>query len=110
MVGGILMNQQEILNRYQKEKDEGKIFFNGKSLLKGYGLMTIVACFLMVMSFLLTGESTITDITFILIMPFLFCIYGMKAYYSKNKINILLSFLWFIFFIFKILDFISEYF
>ena len=104
------MNHQEILNRYQKEKDEGKIFFNGKSLLKGYGLMTIVAFFLMVMSFLLTGESTITDIVFILILPFLFCIYGMKAYYSRDKIYILLTFLWFLTFFFKIINFISEYF
>lgn len=76
MVGGYTMNKEEILRRYQNEKDEGKVFFESKALFKGFTMMMLIAMFLMIMAFLLSGDTIITDICFLLIIPFLFCFYG----------------------------------
>lgn len=64
MVGGYTMNKEEILRRYQNEKDEGKVFFESKALFKGFTMMMLIAMFLMIMAFLLSGDTIITDICF----------------------------------------------
>ena len=103
------MLKDEIIQKYHKEKDEGKIFFSQKALLKSYGVMAIIAAFVIIMSFLLTGESTIPDIVFILILPYIFIIYGTRAFYLKNKLYIFISLLWFFTFCIKVIDFINEF-
>lgn len=103
------MTKEEIIQNYHKEKDEGKIFFSHKALMKGYGFMVMIACFLMIMSLLLTGKSTITDIISILVLPFLFVIYGVRAFYLKNRSDIIISLVWFFIFCMKIIDFMNEF-
>lgn len=104
------MTKEEIIQRYHKEKDEGKIFFNHKSLMKSYGVMVVIACFLMIMSFLLTKESTIADIIMILLLPFVLIIYGTKAYYTRNKTYYFITCSWIFIYFFRIIDFMKEFF
>lgn len=103
------MNKEEIIQRYYKEKDEGKIFFNGKALLKAYGVIVIVAFMLGLMSILLMKDTTIADIIFILVTPSLFVIYGTRGYYTKEKSNYFIAIVWFVLFIDKIITFINTY-
>ena len=49
------MNKEEILRRYQNEKDEGKVFFESRALFKGFTMMMLIAMFLMIMAFLLSA-------------------------------------------------------
>lgn len=104
MVGGYTMNKEEILRRYQNEKDEGKVFFESKALFKGFTMMMLIAMFLMIMAFLLSGDTIITDICFLLIIPFLFCFYGIKGYYTKNKTTIFISAVWIFLYIMRFID------
>lgn len=104
------MTKDEILNRYHKEKDEGRLFIESKSLFKGFTMMMLVGLFLMVMSFLLTGEDTITNIIFILIMPFLICFYGIKGYYKKDKTYMIIAFIWLIIYAMRFFGLIKQLF
>ncbi len=104
------MNKEEILRRYQKEKDEGKVFFESKALFKGFTMMMLVAMILMIMSFLLSGDTIITNICFLLIVPFLFCFYGIRGYYTKDKTNIFIAITWIFIYILRFFDILKELF
>lgn len=103
------MNKEDIIQRYYKEKDEGKVFFNGKALLKGYGLVVLISFILIIMSILLMKDMTISNIVIILVIPSVFIIYGTRAYYLKDRSDIFIATVWFVIFIIKILQFINTY-
>lgn len=104
------MTNEEIIQRYHQEKDEGRVFFNRKAFSKGFAVMAIIAGFLMIMSFLLTKETTITDIVEMIFLPFLLAAYGMKAYYFQNKTYYFITCAWFFTFLLKMMSFINMYF
>lgn len=101
------MNKEEILQRYYKEKDEGVIFIQSKALIKGFSLTVLLAMILMIMSFLLTKDSTIADIIFILLLPFVISCYASKAYYLKNKTYFFVTVCWILIYVLRFIDFIQ---
>lgn len=104
------MTKDEILKKYHQEKDEGKIFIESKSVLKGFTIMIFVGMFLITMSLLLTGEDTITNIVLILLLPFIFCFYGISAYYKKDKMYMFVSTVWAFIYVMRVFDFMKEFF
>lgn len=101
------MKKEEILNKYQQEDDEGIIFLKNKALIHGYGCMVIVGIFLMFMSFLLTDDDIIANVVYLLLLPFLFLLYGFRAYFLKDKSYFFIAFVWFTIFCFRFYDMIS---
>ncbi|MCD7950983.1 MAG: hypothetical protein LUG12_12110 [Erysipelotrichaceae bacterium] len=47
-------------------------------------LLMIISLMMMIISYFITGNTIITDLIFILFMPFIICFYGIKGYYEDE--------------------------
>lgn len=90
------MNKEKILASYRHEKDERLLQLHGKAFMKGFISIVILSIFFMLFSFQFQDVPTVYYTTYILIIPAVIIVYGVKGYIEKSKIYLAISFLWFI--------------
>lgn len=90
------MNKEKILAFYRHEKDERLQEFQRKALIKGFISIIILSLFLIFFSFQFQDIPTVYYTIYILIMPAIMIIYGVKGFIEKSKLYLSISFIWFI--------------
>lgn len=90
------MNKEKILAFYRHEKDERLLELQRKALIKGFISMITLSLFLIFFSFQFQDIPTVYYTIYILIMPAIMIIYGIKGFIEKSKTYLAISFIWLI--------------
>lgn len=104
------MNKNEILKQYQNEKDEQLIWFQYKAMNKAFGASIILFICLTFFSFAFQDTTTVYDTLYILVMPMICIIYGIKAFYQKSYVYALIAGIWFIIILLHYFQYIQQLF
>ena len=81
---------------YRHEKDERLLQLHWKAFMKVFISIVILSIFFMLFSFQFQDVPTVYYTTYILIIPAVIIVYGVKGYIEKSKIYLAISFLWLI--------------
>lgn len=101
------MTNQDILMKYKQEKDEGKIFFERRSIQSTFGGLIVIAMVFAIISVMLCDNTVICDSILLILFPVMIVIYSVRFYYLRTKIDLLLSFVWLLVLVIKIVSFIK---
>ena len=90
------MNKEKILASYRHEKDERLLQLHGKAFMIGLISIIILSIFFMLLSFQFQDIPTVYYTIYILIIPAIIIVYGVKGYIEKSKTYLIISFIWLI--------------